>query len=487
MARSPFTLAAAVTAAVPGAEVVGARALTSDGDARFDSAIATFADGREAAIRVASDDEAAAELAAEELALRALSPGAREILPFLAPEFLGHTRIGQHRALVTSLVPGFQVDAADIPPGRGTAEAAGAAIARIHALPMSVVRSAGLADRSPAQIREEIRALVDRAAATGRVSARLTVRWREAVESDDLWRFESTVTLGGIHDSSFLYEDDEAFGPRVAGIIGWYALSIGDPAVDLAWLASAPEAAADVHRAYAATALRAPDQALRIRSRMLAELEFARWLLHGHETRRDDIVDDAAGLLDALAEGVRNDDLVPRPGPGAGVDEALFALENVPAHAPAEVDTSMQTDAYDPRAFAGLTTDDDTAAFGPRGGGPSAGSEDPNATGPLDVDGVDDIDAPVAPESVPAAAPVPTPGADLAETSDLGDIAVPPARDAHAHAHAPSKDTAAGADTKTAAGADTTDAVPHDASADEAEAQRAARAAFQRWSNSSSE
>lgn len=458
MARTPFTLAAAVTAAVPGAEVVGARALTSGGDARFDSAVATLADGREATIRVSSDDEAAAELSAEAIALRALTPGAREMLPFLAPELLGQTRVGDHPALVTSLVPGFQVEAGNIPAGRGTAEAAGAAIARIHALPTSVVRSAGLADRSPAEIREDVRTLVDRAAATGRVSARLTVRWREAVESDDLWRFESTVILGGATDTSFLYEDDEAFGPRVSGVIGWHGLSIGDPAADLAWLASAPDAAADVHRAYAATALRAPDPALRVRSRMLAELEFARWLLHGHETRRADIVDDAAQLLDALADGVRND-LVPRRGPGAGVDEAMVALESVPEHAPADIDTSMQTDAYDPRAFAGVVADDDTAAFGPRGSSavPDASSSEAHRGGGLSPAGDAIGDGP-----------------DEEPTSDLGDAVA----DARSALDEPATGSRSG---------DRADEPTHDPSADEAEAQRAARAAFQRWTSSSSE
>ncbi|WP_223171377.1 hypothetical protein [Microbacterium sp. NIBRBAC000506063] len=85
MARSPFTLAAAVTAALPGAEVAGARALSAGGDGRFDSAVATLRDGRELAIRVADEDETARELAAEALALRALTPGARAMLPFQAP------------------------------------------------------------------------------------------------------------------------------------------------------------------------------------------------------------------------------------------------------------------------------------------------------------------------------------------------------------------------------------------------------------------
>ena len=89
MGRSPFTLAAAVTAALPGAEVTGARALSADGDGRFDSAVATLADGRELAIRVADDDETSRELAAEALALRALTAGARAMLPFRAPEYIG--------------------------------------------------------------------------------------------------------------------------------------------------------------------------------------------------------------------------------------------------------------------------------------------------------------------------------------------------------------------------------------------------------------
>src|SRR5690606_8012130 len=147
------------TAAVPGAEVVGARALTSSGDGRFDSAVATLADGRELVIRVAGDDDTASELSAESLALRALTAGAREMLPFEVPEALGAAVLGDRggeqsgrsepRALVTTLVPGFLVEAADIPAGRGVASAAGAAIAAVHALPASVVRATGLPERSP--------------------------------------------------------------------------------------------------------------------------------------------------------------------------------------------------------------------------------------------------------------------------------------------------------------------------------------------------
>ncbi|MGX1695685.1 phosphotransferase [Microbacterium keratanolyticum] len=460
MARSPFTLAAAVTAAMPGAEVVGARALTANGDARFDSAVASLADGREVVLRAATDEETAGELAAESLALRALTAGAREMLPFDAPEYHGEVRVGEARALVTSLIRGFQVAEADIPAGPGAAEAIGAAIAGVHALPASVVRGAGLSERTPAEVRAEVRELVDRAAATGRVSARLTVRWREAVEADEIWHFESTVILGAAHAASFVFEDDELVGPQVVGVIGWHGLSIGDPATDLAWLSSAPDAADSVHLGYGRSALRSPDAALPIRARLLAELEFARWLVHGTKTHRADIVDDAAALLDALADGVRDEDLIPRARRTSDVDEAMSALDSVPAHAAPAADTSMHTDAYDPGEFYGA----DTRGYEIGASEPEDGAVDtattaaqPRLFDPEDPDVEETAADDTAARGASADDDLATGAIDLPEPSML-------IEDVAAH----------------------TEAQQHRA-AEEEDAQRAARAAFQRWTNSSSE
>ncbi|GAB6858547.1 hypothetical protein JCM13591A_26520 [Microbacterium xylanilyticum] len=464
---------------MPGADVVGARALSSDGDARFDSAVATLADGTEVAIRASSDDDTAAELAKESLALRALTPGARSMLRFDAPQHLGDGRVGDARALVTTLLPGFQIDAADIPPGPGAAVAIGKAIAGVHALPASVVRGAGLAERTPAEARDDVRVLIDRAAATGRVSARLTVRWREAVEADELWRFESAVTLGGAHAESFLFADDDERGPRVTGVLGWHGLSIGDPAVDLAWLTMAAEARDDVLDAYASATLRAPDAGLGIRARLLAELELARWLLHGHDTHRSDIVDDAAQLLDALADGI-HDDLAPRASAGAGVDEAMSALERVPATGANRVDTSMRTDTYDASEFAGIAMDD-TSAFGPRGGTAQTAStaDAPGEDAPAQDPGTGD-DAPHAQDLTATGA---LEDLDPNATQDLSDL----------------RDPAAPDDGKPGTGAEDDDRparpgtlLPSEggiagSEADVADAHRAARAAFQRWTSASSE
>ncbi len=121
------------------------------------------------------------------------------------------------------------------------------------------------------------------------------------MSEDDLWRFESTVVLGGVQAGSFVFDDDPELGPQVTGLLGWYGLSIGDPAVDLAWLSTAPDAADDVTSAYAAASDRVPDAAIEVRGRLLAELEFARWLVHGDALRREDIVADASRLLGVSA------------------------------------------------------------------------------------------------------------------------------------------------------------------------------------------
>ena len=95
MARSPLTLAASVTSALPRVGVVGAGALTEGAAGRFDTAVAELDDGRRVVVRAPADPDAASELAAEVRALRALTPGVRGLLPFRAPELLGEAGLGR--------------------------------------------------------------------------------------------------------------------------------------------------------------------------------------------------------------------------------------------------------------------------------------------------------------------------------------------------------------------------------------------------------
>ncbi len=453
MARSPLTLAASVTSALPRAGVVAAGLLTEGAAGRYDSAVAELEDGRRVVVRAPAEPDAAAELAAEARALRALTPGVRELLPFRAPELLGETGVGEARAVVVSFLPGYRVDAAHLPAGRGAATSVGEALAALHALPVSIVRAEGLPIRTPAQARQEVTRLIDRAESTRHAPEDLIRRWRRAAEADELWRFESAVVLGGVGAASFLFEDI-AGAPVVTGLLDWHGLSVGDPATDLQWLASAPKAADDVFESYAAHSHRAPDALVRHRSRLYAELEFAKWLLHGDESGREDIVVDAVRLLDSLSEGVRGDELVPDA--ALDVDDAIALLGRTPENAPAEVDTSMQTDTYDPEELASWVQEEERAAAGPEpaDGVPAADDDAPTEPSPPETL-FDEIEA----------------SADDTSTAPI-DVSALIDRDQADAAAEPSVRSDA----------------PDDAEAAEtAEAERAWRAAFQRWTSSPSE
>lgn len=344
MARSPFTLAASATAALPGIGVVGVAPLSENAAGRFDSAVARLDDGRDVVVRTPTDDESAAELAAESRALHALTAGVRALLPFRVPEVIGESGSGKARVLVVDLLDGYRVDPAHLPKGPGVATSIGGALAAVHALPPSIVRTDGLPVRTPEQVRDDVERLLQRAESTRRIPEGLIDRWRRALAVDALWRFESAVVVGGATSSSVLLADDDS--GKVTGMLDWSGLSVGDPATDLRWLASAPTAADEVYAGYTDGASRAPDALLRERARLYAELEFAKWLVHGHDQGRTDVVDDAVALLEALADGVRGEDIVPDP--GVDVDTALAYATRIPETTSASVDTSMQTDAYDP-------------------------------------------------------------------------------------------------------------------------------------------
>src|SRR5690606_12369239 len=98
MARSPLTLAAAATSALPRVRVVAAGPLTAGGTGRCDAAVLRLDDGRSVVVRAPVDDAAARELAAEAEALRALTAGVRGLLGARAPELLGEARLGDRAA-----------------------------------------------------------------------------------------------------------------------------------------------------------------------------------------------------------------------------------------------------------------------------------------------------------------------------------------------------------------------------------------------------
>lgn len=304
MARTHLTLAALATSAVDGLDVVGAQPFGSRGG-DFDSALLTGRDGRHWIVRIPRSERAEQEQSADLVALRALSTGVRARLPFTVSTFAGQAPVDGTRAVVFEFVYGAKVPLRQI--GLELAASIGSAVAAMHALPPSVAMDAGLPVRSAIEELRDVVALLDRAAATGLVPAALQARWERATQESALWQFTPTLVNGSLASDSFLSADD-----RVTGVLGWHALRVGDPASDLQWIAgSGRHDLADAAFAAYSRGRGSVDRHLRERAGLLAELEVARWLLHGVATRSTQVVDDAVGMLSELVDDVQKDLMSP--------------------------------------------------------------------------------------------------------------------------------------------------------------------------------
>lgn len=294
MARSPFTLAALAAAAVPGLEVEHAGRIS---DPDYDAAVVRGTDGRDLLIRLPRTKLADSRIRGELASLAALTAGARARLPFAVVEHVGAVNYGPTRAIVTDFPYGSPVRVNELGDRPALGASVGLAIASVHALPATVVTDAGLPVAAPADSKRDAANVVERAEGTAMLPAAVASRWLAALDDTDLWQFQPTV-VGGFDVSAFHVEDDE-----VVTVTGWQGLSIGDPATDLAWLAQDEHATDAVLSGYAKIG-GVGDRRLRGRAAFFSELELARWLLHGWDTKSTAIVDDAVDMLTTLAERV---------------------------------------------------------------------------------------------------------------------------------------------------------------------------------------
>jgi aminoglycoside phosphotransferase (APT) family kinase protein len=326
MARSHLTLAALATSAVPGLDIVETSAFGAGGG-DFDCALLTGRDGRHWLVRVPRNERAEAEQSADLVALRALSAGVRTRLHFSVSAFAGQTPINGTRAIVYEFVYGSKVPLAQLDVARATS--IGRAIAAIHALPTSFIADSGLPVFTSLECLRACVSIIDRSAATGLVPAALLSRWEAATEDTRLWQFQPSVINGSLTSDSILFGGNE-----VTGVLDWHELRVGDPARDLAWLLgcqdeSVPEVAFDSYN----EARGGADRQVRQRAMLYAELELAKWLLHGTELRNTEIVDDAVNLLAGLADSVHRDVLHPL-GPQTMPTMAVEDVEDMLAHTP---------------------------------------------------------------------------------------------------------------------------------------------------------
>jgi aminoglycoside phosphotransferase (APT) family kinase protein len=311
MARSHLTLAALATSAVAGIDLVATTSFGAGGDNDFDSALLTGRDGRHWIIRLPRNERAEAEQSADLVSLRALSAGIRSRLPFAISAYVGQVAVGNTRAVVYEFVYGTKASLDDLTTDpNGLSASIGRAIAAIHALPTSFVADAGLPVLTSVEGMRSAVSVMDRAASTGLIPSLLLGRWERAIDDSALWQYQPTVINNTLAADSFLTANDV-----VTGVLGWHELRVGDPARDLAWLLAShdKDAAQTAIDAYT-TARGSLDRQVGQRATLYAELEVAKWLLHGTQQRSTEIVDDAVAMLSAIVDDVENDVMNPLAG-----------------------------------------------------------------------------------------------------------------------------------------------------------------------------
>ena len=295
MTHLSLMLAARASAAVPGLELVS----TSDiSDQRKVAALATDTESRAWVIELPRTDDEEVEARERIPALKAMGDGLRARLPFGVPRIHGDANVKARTLTVAEWLPGFRTSVSKVTPGLATA--IGQAIAGLHAIPASALYDQGRPINTANESQRIAVGIVDRAASTTLLPQSLLRRWEAAYEDQELWSFEPTICHGSLRLDDFLVE-----GERVTAITGWRSLHVGDPARDAAWV-TAPtmkDITQPIEQAYR-EALPGADRRLFQRARFWAELDIARWLLHGLDTGNEEITSDATELINQLHDRV---------------------------------------------------------------------------------------------------------------------------------------------------------------------------------------
>ncbi len=359
--RSPLTLAALATVAVPGLDAVDVRRPRHP-TSGTDAAVVIDAEGRRWVVRAPQSAAAGAALEAEVGLLRGLAAHVDAgLLPFDVPRPTGFADLPEGgRAVVHPQLPGRPLRLEDLGPGPGLAAAVGRAIAAIHELPPETVEDAGLPVYEADTYRQRRLAEVDEAARTGHVPTGLLRRWEHALEDVAMWRFRPVVVHGDLSADHVLCVVD-----RPTAVLGWAEAKVADPADDLAWLlVAAPHEGVDaILEAYNLRRTELRDPHLADRALLAGELALARWLLHGVRLEDEAIVADAAAMLTELAEHAQVAEHVDAPVVEAG---ATFGVDDgVDAAVGSGVDSGVAQDEapdIDASADAGATADADETA-----------------------------------------------------------------------------------------------------------------------------
>lgn len=280
---------------VPSLEIDGYKETSIDG---LDRVTCRTASGAVVSIASPTTAEAAKTQDREHAAGRILSAGVRERLGFDVPHTLAAGLMDKRRVVVTEEAQGTPMST--IRDVRPLLPSLAHALANLHSLPTNIVKKGSVPHLSALDCLRDAAGTIDRAHQTTRVPSPLLDRWDAAIEDTELWQFTPTLTHGNLEFDSVLTDNDS-----VVGVINWASATVGDPASDLKTVVGrlAPEVSDWFVTEY--TSRRgSPDRRLGHRARFLAELDIARWLVHGVDSNDEPIVDDAVAMLTTLLASV---------------------------------------------------------------------------------------------------------------------------------------------------------------------------------------
>lgn len=194
----------------------------------FQVAIAEAVDGQSWVLRIPRRPDVTDRAAVEGRFLRAVAPH----LSVAVPDWQIHTE----NLIAYPLLPGepgltiddqgqpqwhFDVEAEEY------AQSLGDFFAELHAVDPEVVRDSGIAEHSPAEVRQRKRDDIARVVAEFDVAQSLLNRWSAWLDDDSYWPTFTVVTHGEVYPAHQLME-----GTKNLSILDWTTAAIGDPARD---------------------------------------------------------------------------------------------------------------------------------------------------------------------------------------------------------------------------------------------------------------
>lgn len=117
---------------------------------------------------------------------------------------------------------------------RRYAASLGDLVAQLHTIDAEAAAETGIEVSGPEGLRRRWREKLDRVAEHFPIAPSLRERWEAWLAEDELWPDRTVLTHGEIYPAHTLVRDE-----RITAVLDWTTASVGDPATDLMFFASA--------------------------------------------------------------------------------------------------------------------------------------------------------------------------------------------------------------------------------------------------------